>query len=68
MILKGLTIRQKLYFGFEIFIFMMLMVLGYTYMNFTKVSQVVATNLSTYQALRESDGILRSISNIETGF
>ncbi|MDO0821933.1 ATP-binding protein [Desulfosporosinus nitroreducens] len=67
MISNRLTIRQKLYSGFGISIVLMLIVLGYTYMNFTKVSKVVATNLSTYQVLRESDAILTCIFNIDAG-
>jgi len=64
---KGLTIRQKLYLVFGIFIVFMIMEIGYTYRIFTEVSQVAAANLSTYRALRGADGILKSVSDIETG-
>jgi signal transduction histidine kinase/CheY-like chemotaxis protein len=39
---------------------------GYTYRNFTKVSRVVESNLSTYQVLQESEGLLAALANIET--
>jgi len=67
VVLKRLKIIHKLYLAFGIIIIFMLLVLGYTYMNFLKVSQVVDVNFSAYQIMRESDGILNSIVNIETG-
>jgi len=67
MVLKKLRIIHKLYLAFGIIIIIMLLVLGYTYMNFIKVSQVIDENFSTYQVMRESDAILTSIVNIETG-
>lgn len=67
MLLRSFKISQKLYLGFGIITMIMVVVLGYTYMNFKKVSQVVDINLSTYQVLRESDAILTSLINMETG-
>lgn len=60
-------IRQKLYLGFGIIVLIMLVLLGYTYMNFKKESQAVGTNLFSYEVLRESDGLLSSLLNMETG-
>jgi len=60
-------IRQKLYLGFGIIVLIMLVLLGYTYMNFKKESQAVGTNLFSYEVLRESDGLLTSLLNMETG-
>ena len=67
MFLGKFKIRQKLYLGFGIIVLIMLVLLGYTYMNFKKESQAVGTNLFSYEVLRESDGLLTSLLNMETG-
>jgi Signal transduction histidine kinase len=65
MLFKKLTIGQKLYMGFGIITLLMLSILGYTYLNFIKVSQVVDINLTTYKVLQESDGIMTNLVGME---
>lgn len=67
MILKNFKISQKLYVAFGIIIILMLGVLGYINKNIDEVSEVVDLNLSTYKVLRESDAIITSLVNIESG-
>ena len=67
MFLGKFKISQKLYLGFGIIVLIMLVVLGYTYMNFKKESQAVGANLLSYEVTRESDGLLTSLLNMETG-
>jgi Signal transduction histidine kinase len=65
MLFKKLTIGQKLYMGFGIITLLMLSILGYTYLNFIKVSHVVDINLTTYKVLQESDGIMTNLVGME---
>lgn len=66
MFLRKLKNSHKLYFGFAIFAAIIVAVFGYTYMNFQKVSQLVDANLTAYQVMQESSGILNSLISMET--
>lgn len=65
--LSNLKIGQKLHLALGVVTMLMFIVLGYTYVNFGKVSNAVDLNLSSYEVMRESDGILMSLINMETG-
>lgn len=67
MFLKKLKIGQKMFLGFGMITLLMLAVLGYAYINFTKQSTNVDLNLHSYNVIRESDTILISLINMETG-
>ncbi|MGH4139774.1 response regulator [Clostridium sp.] len=67
MLLKKLKIGQKMFLGFGMITILMLAVLGYAYINFTKQSADVDLNLHSYNVIRESDTILISLLNMETG-
>ncbi|MFL0196243.1 response regulator [Clostridium sp. WILCCON 0269] len=67
MFFKNLKIGQKMFLGFGFITILMLSVLGYTYFNFTKQSADVDLNLHSYNVIRESDAILVSLINEETG-
>lgn len=67
MFLKKLKIGQKMFLGFGMITLLMLAVLGYAYTNFAKQSANVDLNLHTYNVIRESDTILISLINMETG-
>jgi signal transduction histidine kinase len=66
MFLRKLKISQKLYLGFGIFSIIILIIYGYTYINFQKVTRVVDANLSAYKVMQESDAILNSLVSMET--
>ncbi|NOW04201.1 response regulator [Clostridium beijerinckii] len=65
--IKKLMIGQKLFLGFGIVILIMLVVIGNSYMNFIKESESVEWSVHTYGVIRESDELLNSIINMETG-
>lgn len=65
--LYNLKLSQKLYFGFGIVILLMVGILGYTYINYDKETKAVDLNLNTYEVIRQADGILESLLNMETG-
>ncbi len=67
MILNKLNLSQKLYLGFGVIILLMIGMLGYTYVNYNNQVKAVDTNLHTYKVMREADGILESMLNMETG-
>ncbi|MBU3144591.1 response regulator [Clostridium sp. CF012] len=67
MLLKKMKIGQKMLLGFGLITVLMLSVLGYAYINFTKQSANVDLNLHTYNVIRASDTILISLINMETG-
>jgi CHASE3 domain sensor protein len=67
MFLKNFKIGQKMFLGFGIVTLLMLVVLLYSYSNFSKLSVAVDTNIHTYNVIRESDSILLSLVNMETG-
>ena len=56
-----------MFLGFGMITILMLAVLGYTYINFTKQSMDVNFNLNAYNVIRESDTILIDLINMETG-
>ena len=67
MFLRNLRLSQKLYLGFGIVILLMISLLRYTYINYDKETKSVDLNISSYNAMKEADGILESLLNIETG-
>ena len=56
-----------MFLGFGVVILIMLTVIGNSYINFVKESEAVAWNVHTYQVIQESDGVLMSLVNMETG-
>ncbi|WP_438449189.1 response regulator [Gorillibacterium sp. sgz5001074] len=67
MIFHFLSLRQKLIMGFGIIVVLLIGVLGYTYINYDKQVAAVSDNLNTHDVIRESDAILVSLLNMETG-
>ncbi|MBK1813033.1 response regulator [Clostridium sp. YIM B02505] len=67
MLLKRLKIGQKLFLGFGIVTLLMIMVIAYTYINFRKESEAVDWSVHSYKVISESDAILTSLINMETG-
>ena len=67
MITRRLNIGQKMFLGFGIVILIMLTVISNSYINFIKESEAVKWNVHTYQVIQESDDVLMSILNMETG-
>jgi len=56
-----------MFLGFGMITLLMLAVLGYAYINFTKQSADVNLNLQSYNIIKESDNMLISLLNMETG-
>lgn len=67
MFIKKLKIGQKMFLGFGIVTLIMLTVIANTYINFVKESKAVEWNVHTYEVIHESDAILISLINMETG-
>lgn len=67
MITRKLNIGQKMFLGFGIVILIMLTVISNSYINFVKESEAVKWNVHTYQVIQESDDVLMSLINMETG-
>ncbi len=67
MFLNRWTLSKKLYFGFGIVIILLLIVLTNTYINYEKQANATIDNLRTYEIMRESQAILESLINMETG-
>ena len=61
-----LKLSQKLYFGFSIVILLMVILIGYTYINYNTQVKAVDINLHTYEVINNADGILESLLNMET--
>lgn len=62
-----LSIRKKLNLGFGLVVLLMLMVIGYSFIQFNAESDAISWNIHTYQVIGESDAILSSLINMETG-
>lgn len=56
-----------MFLGFGIVILIMLTVISNSYINFIKESEAVKWNVNTYQVIQESDDVLMSLINMETG-
>lgn len=56
-----------MFIGFGIIILIMLAVIGNTYINFVKESEAVKWNGHTYKVIQESDCLLMSLLDMETG-
>ena len=67
MFLKNTKIAQKLFYGFGIVTMLMLFVLAYTYVNFSKQSDAIKLNIESYNIIREADQMLINLVNMETG-
>lgn len=67
LIIRRLSIGQKMFIGFGIIILIMLAVIGNTYINFVKESEAVKWNGHTYKVIQESDCLLMSLLDMETG-
>ncbi len=62
-----MKLGQKMLLGFGLIIGLMVLVLGYSYINFKKEAKLVEINLHSYETIREADLILTSLTSIETG-
>lgn len=58
---------QKLLLGFGFIIILIVFILVYTYMNFEKQTNAVDDNFSSSAIIKEADGVLISLLNMETG-
>lgn len=67
MFLKNLKIGQKIFLGFGIVIMLMLVLLGYIFVNFEKQSEAIDFNIESYNIVKKSDELLISLLNMETG-
>jgi signal transduction histidine kinase/DNA-binding response OmpR family regulator/CHASE3 domain sensor protein len=65
LFLKNFKIGQKLFWGFGIVTLLMLVVLGYTYINFTKESRAIDLNIESYSLIRETDQMMITLNSME---
>ncbi|MDF2514430.1 MAG: putative rane-bound methyl-accepting chemotaxis protein, partial [Herbinix sp.] len=66
-LLNKLKLSQKLYIGFGVIISIMIGILGYTYFNYINETEAIDSNITTYKIIDESNSILISLLNMETG-
>ncbi|MEN5094712.1 methyl-accepting chemotaxis protein [Pseudomonas protegens] len=64
---SNLSISQKLYAGFGVVLLILLLLVLAALRGFDQVSSSVKSNIHSYQVLSQSDALLRSLINIETG-
>ncbi|MBP5101377.1 methyl-accepting chemotaxis protein [Pseudomonas protegens] len=64
---SNLSISQKLYAGFGVVLLILLLLVLAALRGFDQVSSSVKSNIHSYEVLSQSDALLRSLINIETG-
>lgn len=67
MFFRKMRISHKLYLGFGTITVLLLLLLGYTYINFVNESKAVKSNIHTFRVMKETDALLTSLINMETG-
>lgn len=67
MFLKNLKIGQKMFLGFGTITLLMLAILVYSFIGFSRGSSTVELNLHSYEIMQEADGIAISLANMESG-
>ncbi|HYO73846.1 MAG TPA: CHASE3 domain-containing protein, partial [Archangium sp.] len=65
--LQDLAIGKKLYLAFGMLIAILLGVVGISYSSFEKLSEANRWDKHTYEVLREVDGVMKSLVDMETG-
>src|SRR5687768_6921094 len=65
--LQDLGIGKKLYLAFGAMIAILLGVVGISYSSFEKLSEANRWDKHTFEVLREVDGVLKSLVDMETG-
>ena len=64
---SNLSISQKLYAGFGVVLLILLLLVLAALRGFDQVSSSVKSNIHSYEVLSQSDTLLRSLINVETG-
>nr|WP_092315828.1 methyl-accepting chemotaxis protein [Pseudomonas saponiphila] len=64
---SNLSISQKLYAGFGVVLLILLLLVLAALRGFDQVSTSVKSNIHSYEVLSQSDALLRSLINVETG-
>ena len=67
MRLSDLSIRVRLHLGFAAVVALLIVVIGLTYLSFSRLAAANDMNVHTYQVVGEVDNALTSLLNIETG-
>lgn len=67
MFFKNLKLGQKMFLGFGVITILMLMILYYSYLGFSKESNAVKWNLHSYEVTEAANGIAVSLANMESG-
>ena len=63
----NITIRSKLYCGFGVMAAIPVVLVAVAYMNVERLAQAENLNTRSYDTLRQTQAILESLSNIQTG-
>ncbi|QZI68412.1 methyl-accepting chemotaxis protein [Pseudomonas protegens] len=64
---SNLSISQKLYAGFGVVLLILVLLVLAALRGFDQVSTSVKSNIHSYEVLSQSDALLRSLINVETG-
>ncbi|PNG29929.1 chemotaxis protein [Pseudomonas protegens] len=64
---SNLSISQKLYAGFGVVLLILLLLVLAALRGFDQISSSVKSNIHSYEVLSQSDALLRSLINVETG-
>ena len=67
MVYWKMKTTRKLYLGFTMVILLMLSVFGYVYFSFKEELKAIELNIQTYEIIRQSNEVLTSLINMETG-
>ncbi|HYO60131.1 methyl-accepting chemotaxis protein [Archangium sp.] len=65
--MQDIGIGKKLYLSFGAMIIILLIVVGVSYSSFEKLSAANRWDKHTYEVLREVDGVMKSLVDMETG-
>jgi methyl-accepting chemotaxis protein len=64
---SNLKIGTRLYIGFGAMVLLVLALVSIAYMNFLRLNQANEANVHTYQVIGAADGIMQSLTDMETG-
>ena len=67
MNLSNLKISTRLYGGFSLLVGLLILLQANSFFNFSSLAQVIGWNAHSFQVLQETDQMMLSLLNIETG-
>lgn len=64
---SDIKIGTKLYIGFGAIVVILVLLIAVAYVNFSRFSEANLRNIQSYEALEQTQGLLESLINIQTG-